>query len=157
MPPETAVLCAVLSMDAMDMSGESSAGRGYAINGEIHKVLLNAEGERIGLDEYIPPRRYGFFLGGQREVEGYYGTSSCHHAITWTCAILTSDSAQLLTHASRRERMQMQPWMGMRGATSLAGWTCSAWRAISESACVLRSSSSSHRCARAVPLKLCVR
>ena len=52
----------------MDMSGESSAGRGYAINGEIHKIRLNAQGERIGLGEYIPPRRFGFFLGGPRQV-----------------------------------------------------------------------------------------
>ena len=78
----------MLSMDAMDMSGESSAGRGYAINGEIHKIRLNAEGERIGLGEYIPPRRFGFFLGGQREVMGGLKAGrqydpSAGHALSW--------------------------------------------------------------------------
>lgn len=77
--------CAVLSMDAMDMSGESSAGRGYAINGEIHKIRLNAQGERIGLGEYIPPRRYGFLLGGPRQVHSLLCKG--HIPKWWTCRL----------------------------------------------------------------------
>ncbi len=59
---------AVLSLDASDASGEHSASGGFASNGEIHKVRLNTQGEKIGLGEYIPPRRYGFQLGGPRQV-----------------------------------------------------------------------------------------
>ena len=63
------VACAtVLSLDATDISGEHSAGGGYANNGEIHKIRVDAGGRAIGLGEYIPPRRFGFMLGKPREV-----------------------------------------------------------------------------------------
>ena len=58
----------VLSLDATDISGESSAGGGYANNGEIHKIRIDASGKAIGLGEYIPPRRFGFMLGKPRQV-----------------------------------------------------------------------------------------
>jgi hypothetical protein len=58
----------VLSLDASDASGEHSAERGFAKNGEVHKIRLNAQGERIGLGEYIPPVRYGFMMAKPRQV-----------------------------------------------------------------------------------------
>lgn len=62
------LLAVVLSLDATDMSGEKSGDSGHAANGEIHKVRLNQEGQRIGLGEYIPPRRWGFMMGKPRQV-----------------------------------------------------------------------------------------
>ncbi|EIE27037.1 DUF1692-domain-containing protein [Coccomyxa subellipsoidea C-169] len=61
--------CQVLSLDATDMSGEKSGDSGHAANGEIHKVRLNEAGEKIGLGEYIPPRRWGFMMGKPRQQE----------------------------------------------------------------------------------------
>ncbi|BDA44520.1 Endoplasmic reticulum-Golgi intermediate compartment protein [Coccomyxa sp. Obi] len=62
-----AMPCQVLSLDATDSSGQRSGDSGHAANGEIHKVRLSKEGERIGLGEYIPPRRWGFMLGKPRQ------------------------------------------------------------------------------------------
>ena len=58
----------VLSLDAADTTGEHAATSSLASNGEIHKIRLNLEGQRIGLGEYIGPQRYGFMLSKPREV-----------------------------------------------------------------------------------------
>ena len=44
-------MCAavVLSLDAADTTGEHAATSSLASNGEIHKIRLNLEGQRIGL------------------------------------------------------------------------------------------------------------
>lgn len=69
-------MCAavVLSLDAADTTGEHAATSSLASNGEIHKIRLNLEGQRIGLGEYIGPQRYGFMLSKPREV---VHSSSC--------------------------------------------------------------------------------
>lgn len=61
-------MVAVLSLDAADTTGEHAAHSSFASNGEIHKIRLSAEGQRIGLGEYIPPQRYGFMLSRPRQV-----------------------------------------------------------------------------------------
>ena len=61
-------MAAVLSLDAADSTGEHAAHGSFASNGEIHKIRLSPEGQRIGLGEYIPPQRYGFMLQRPREV-----------------------------------------------------------------------------------------
>lgn len=63
-----ACTAAVLSLDAADTTGEHAAHSSFASNGEIHKIRLSAEGQRIGLGEYIPPQRYGFMLNRPRQV-----------------------------------------------------------------------------------------
>ncbi|CAK0737592.1 hypothetical protein CVIRNUC_000938 [Coccomyxa viridis] len=62
-----ALPCQVLSLDAADTTGEHAATSSLASNGEIHKIRLNLEGQRIGLGEYIGPQRYGFMLSKPRE------------------------------------------------------------------------------------------
>ncbi|KAK9834322.1 hypothetical protein WJX81_007031 [Elliptochloris bilobata] len=57
--------CQVLSLDAADMSGVHNTD--FASNGEVHKVRIDSEGQRIGLGEYIAPRRWGFTLRRPRE------------------------------------------------------------------------------------------
>ena len=59
---------AVLRLDATDISGEQRSDQSHAGNGEIHKIRLNLQGERIGLGEYISPRRHGFLLNGPGQV-----------------------------------------------------------------------------------------
>ncbi|KAK9833853.1 hypothetical protein WJX74_007907 [Apatococcus lobatus] len=57
--------CAVLSLDVQDVSGESAGDSSLALNGEIHKYRLTPQGKRIGLSEYIPPKRdirFGSFV-----------------------------------------------------------------------------------------------
>ena len=61
-------VAAVLSLDAADTTGEHAAHSSFASNGEIHKIRLSPEGQRIGLGEYIPPLRYGFMLSRPRQV-----------------------------------------------------------------------------------------
>ena len=61
-------MAAVLSLDAADTTGEHAAHSSFASNGEIHKIRLSPEGQRIGLGEYIPPLRYGFMLSRPRQV-----------------------------------------------------------------------------------------
>lgn len=52
-------------MDVQDVSGEASGDTSLAQNGEIHKYRLTPQGKRIGLGEYIPPKRdirFGSFV-----------------------------------------------------------------------------------------------
>ncbi|KAK9865559.1 hypothetical protein WJX84_003935 [Apatococcus fuscideae] len=60
-----ALPCAVLSLDVQDVSGESGGDTSLAQDGEVHKYRLNPQGKRIGLSEYIPPKRdirFGSFV-----------------------------------------------------------------------------------------------
>ena len=70
-------MAAVLSMDAADTTGEHAAHSSFASNGEIHKIRLSAEGQRIGLGEYIPPQRYGFMLSRPRQVLELLQSKAC--------------------------------------------------------------------------------
>ncbi|CAL5218347.1 g7 [Coccomyxa viridis] len=67
-----ALPCQVLSLDAADTTGEHAAHSSFASNGEIHKIRLSPEGQRIGLGEYIPPLRYGFMLSRPRQDPSEY-------------------------------------------------------------------------------------
>ena len=71
-------VAAVLSLDAADTTGEHAAHSSFASNGEIHKIRLNPEGQRIGLGEYIPPLRYGFMLSRPRQVTELLLFTSLH-------------------------------------------------------------------------------
>lgn len=86
-------MCAavVLSLDAADTTGEHAATSSLASNGEIHKIRLNLEGQRIGLGEYIGPQRYGFMLSKPREV---VYSSSC---IALACCLMSAYFCSALT------------------------------------------------------------
>ena len=66
--PQTALVPAALSLDAVDVSGEAGGDISVAKNGELHKLRLNRHGERLSVAEYITPRHYGFMLHKPRAV-----------------------------------------------------------------------------------------
>ena len=62
------VVCAALSLDAVDVSGEQGGDISLAKNGQLHKIRLDPTGQRLTVAEYVSPRHWGFTLHKPRAV-----------------------------------------------------------------------------------------
>lgn len=56
-----AVPCAVLSVDALDISGTAESDAGFSLGVNLHKVRLDANGKKMGGDEYHTPQSQHMF------------------------------------------------------------------------------------------------